>query len=253
MSSLYGRKGLSLKDVKDFRLPLFKELDEEAPAVEFEFKPLEGAGGDPAMTVAQAKREAEEMRARALAESESLKSEAAGLKAEAADKGYEEGLARGLAQGREEGRAAFEAEAATFLEALRSVESLYQDLWSVNEAGLVKLALKVAERVLHHEAATSPELIIEAFKASLDHLHEQHQAVFRVNPEDLAFLESVESEVRDRINRLVKITFQPDPSLVRGDLVMETEAGRLDATLKQRLDAVTAALDEVLEQKFSLD
>jgi flagellar biosynthesis/type III secretory pathway protein FliH len=49
------------------------------------------------------------------------------------------------------------------------------------------------------------------------------------------------------------LEFKADDSLSRGDLVMETEAGLLDATVKRRLQAVTNAVDEALNYNFDLD
>jgi len=251
LSSFFSRGSPQAANSEKFEMPHFEGDEKFVPTevTKYVFKPMEGMSADPALTVARAKDEADEIISLAQTEAQKLNKESARIRAEAATKGREDGLA----QGREEGRAAFESELAPTLEALKGIENLYQDLWSANEAALVKLAIHVAERVIYHELATSPELIKEAFKAALDHLQEQHQAVFRVNPEDLDYLESVRSELRDRVKGLVKISFEADPNLDRGDLVMETEAGRLDATLKQRLASVTAPVDEILNDNFDLD
>lgn len=251
MSSVFSRGSPQAANSEKFEMPHFEGEKEFVPTevTKYVFKPMEGMGADPALTVARAKGEADEIISLAQTEAQKLNKESARIRAEAAPKGREDGFAKG----REESRAAFDSELAPTLEALKGIENLYQDLWSANEAALVKLAIHVAERVIYHELATSPELIKKAFKAALDHLQEQHQAIFRVNPEDLAYLESVWSEFRDRVKGRIKISFEPDPSLGRGDLVMETEAGRLDATLKQRLASVTAPVDEVLNDNFDLD
>ncbi|MDY6851089.1 MAG: FliH/SctL family protein [Thermodesulfobacteriota bacterium] len=251
MSSIFSRGSPQAVNTKKFKPPHFEGEGEIVPAevTKYVFKPMEGMGGDPALTAVRAKKEADEI----ISQAKKFNKESARIRAEAAAKGREDGFAQGLAKGREEGRAAFDAELAPTLEALKDIENLYQNLWSASEAALVKLAIHVAERVIYHELATSPELIKKAFKAALDHLQEQHQAVFRVNPEDLDYLESVRSELRDQVKGLVKISFEADPSLDRGDLVMDTEAGRLDATLKQRLASVTAPVDEILNDNFDLD
>ena len=229
--------------------------------VTFQFMALDQEEREAAMTLAealeeadktrrQAEAEAEETLRRAREEAERLTGEAERLHAEAWDKGRAEGHEKGLAEGREKGLRNFENAAAPSLQAFSRLENIYQDLWAVNEVALVKLAQKVAERVVLQELTVTPEAIGAAFKAALEHLHEQHQAVFRINPEDLEHLEAVRGEMRDLISGLAKITFEPDPNLPRGDLIMETDAGRVDATLRRRVESVTSAVDEVLKEKF---
>jgi len=136
---------------------------------------------------------------------------------------------------------------------LKNIENFYKNLLTANEAILVKLAMKVAERVILQELTASPEIIQKAFRAAVELLQEQHQVVFRVHPEDLNYLESFSTELKDQIKGLVKVDFKTDQDLNRGDLIMETESGRLDATLKQRIEAVTGTVDDVLKENFDLN
>lgn len=232
MSKLIGGAETPEAGVKAFKFTRFGQAERARQATEFFFRPLPGVGGTPAMTIAEAHKEAERIKAQA-------QEEAARLRAQA----FEQGLSEGRAQG----QAAFEAEAAQTLVALKAMEDLYEDLWKKNEGVLVKLAEKIAERVVYHEVATSPELVAAAFRAAVAQLSEQHQATFRVHPEDLRYLESVREELKEQLAGLVKISFEPDPDLNRGDVILETEAGRVDATLKRRLEAVSSAVDKVLQ------
>jgi flagellar assembly protein FliH len=208
-------------------------------------------------TLAEAELEAKYIRDNAKAEAERMLAEAGAeleqarqLKADAAEEGHAEGIKAGLEEGRKQGREAFDAQAAPALEALSKIQGLYEDLWQINEASMVKLAVKIAERIIFEELKTSPELILQAFQAAVDQLNQQHRALFRLNPEDLALLETAGEQLRGRISGLVKIDLESDSSLKRGELVMETESGRLDATLKRRIEAVTASVNQALQQEF---
>ncbi|MEW6264160.1 MAG: FliH/SctL family protein [Thermodesulfobacteriota bacterium] len=245
---------------RDFDLPHFNGEQVQPRVGDYVFVPFDVGDRKVVQTIEEAEREAGEIRARARAEAETIKQEAEKIKAEAealraraAEEGRTQGFQKGLAQGREEGRKKFETDAAPTLAALERLEDLYQDLWKINEAPLVKLAASIAERIVFQEVSTSPATIASAFKAALDQLHQQHQVVFRLNPADLANLELVSDEMKGRLKGLVKITFEPDPNLSRGDLIMETEAGRLDATVRRRIEAVLPAVEEVLVQSFDLN
>jgi|GEM_PF-1796624 len=253
----FGREAHQETKIEDYPLPQFPSAEPVQKTSEYIFTPLEGTGADPAMTWTQVKEEAERIKRQARTEADKILKEAAKIRAEAEAKGREQGLAEGRAKGREEGlaegREAVRTELDPTVNALKNIENLYTNLWTANEAALVKLAIKVAERVILRELAASPEIIQKAFKAAIDLLQEQHQVVFRVHPEDLNYLDSLSTELKDQIKGLVKVEFKPDQDLNRGDLIMETESGRLDATLKKRLEAVTGALDEVLKENFDLE
>ncbi|MBW2623239.1 MAG: hypothetical protein JRD68_10065 [Deltaproteobacteria bacterium] len=251
-------------DASKFNLkdPSFNELTdingktEKKPVTEYSFAPLPETGRTWPVTLtetqeaieegqkqlAEVREEAEKIRQEALKETETIKEAARA-----------EGLKQGLAEGHTRVQEEFEASMAKTMEVLHAIENLYMDLLKANEAMLVKLALTIARRVIIHEVKSSPEVIAQAFKAAMTHLDKVHEAVMKVHPDDLANLESVRKELKQQFQGLIKITFEPDPNLRRGDLVVDTEAGRLDGTIKQRFEAVTAAVDEELRKNFDLE
>lgn len=254
MSSFFGWKPKRKVDVKPFEYPSFVEGGSISNPKTYLFTRFDEGEGLAAST-SESKEQAREIRGRAEIEAQQLREEARRILKEAkrisetaAEQGWKEGHEAGLSQGRQEGRTAFEEEIGTCLNGLRSIEDLYTDLWAANEGGLVKLATVIAERVIYKEITTSPEIIADLFKVVIDHLQGQHEAVFRLHPEDLAQLESVRAELRDQIKGLVKISFEADAALSRGDLIMETDAGRLDATLKHRIKTIIGLIEERLKE-----
>ncbi|MEW5723191.1 MAG: FliH/SctL family protein [Thermodesulfobacteriota bacterium] len=254
-----GRKLGPGAKIAKYKLPRFSEAEAaaETRVQEYAFTPFYGGEKEVTLTLEEAKKEAETIRVQARAEAEQLIQEASATRSAAHQQGFSEGFqkghAEGLARGREEGRRKFEEQATPALESFRKVEDLYQDLWRVNEAALVKLALQVAERIVLQEVQTRPETVGAAFKAALDQLHDQHQVLFRLHPDDLAALEHLREDIRRKATGLLKINFEPEENLSRGDLVMECEAGRLDATLRRRIENVVSAVDEALKEGFDLD
>lgn len=252
-------EGMSVRDYQFPDLSGGEPPVRDAPLYEFQRFDVEEDDG-PALTLAEAEAKASAMLDQARKEADRLLKEAEALKAEAKqlrDQARQEGLQQGLAEGEPQGEARarkdFEDKVAPLVESLNKVEELYDDLWKVNEPLMVALAQLIAERVLVKELTTAPESITAAFKAALGHLGEQHRALFRMHPDDIALVEEIKGEARDRLSGLVKLEFKADDSLGRGDLVMETEAGLLDATVKRRLQAVTNAVDDALAYNFDLD
>lgn len=227
----------------------------------FEFEPLTGVGQRPGETVAEAmaimekaKETLDMAKAQALVDGEKIREEmrAQGLE-EGRTKGHEEGLEQGRIQGQTEVRESFGVDVEHARKVLQEIDNLYKTILESNEAVLVKLAMNIAERVIMQELKTSPDIIKSVFKAAMEKLQQMHEVTFKINPEDLEILESAESDMKSELGGLTNITFVKDASLARGDLVVETEAGRIDGTLKKRLESVISAVDEALKENFDVD
>lgn len=260
-------------EVYAYQMPEFGQDETHAPkdSPDYEFIQLGDDSKKTALTIEEAEKAAREIREKAREEAESLtarareeaeqirqeaiaiRKEADGIRAKARDEGYADGHAKGVAQGREDGLGQFERDVAPVMASFENIDRLYENLWAGNEAPMIKLATIIAGRVVLQEITMNPETVGAAFKAVIDMLQEQHEVVFRVNPEDLSYLEEVRGELKDRLSGLTKVNFQPDESLARGDMIMETESGRVDARVKRRLESVIGAVDETLETAFDLD
>jgi len=201
---------------------------------------------DPGQSLEEAKKILAEAKEKYQAIIARARNEAIKIEQEAFNQGLEEGKTRGREEGRWEGRGQFEAEVLKTYDILKAIENLYQDLHSANEVTLVKLAQTIAERVILSEAELSSEMIAGAVKAALEKLHDMHEAVLRVHPDDLKNIQSLPQKIKDQANASIKVVFEPDSSLARGDLIVETQSGRIDATLQKRLQAVCAVVDEEL-------
>lgn len=146
----------------------------------------------------------------------------------------------GFAAGRKEGLAAAASERDALVRRLESLlEAAVRPLDALDDATeqeLARLATVIARRVLAHELTTSPTLIVQAVQQAARALPAATRALqVRVHPEDLAVLR--EHHVAEEHWQLL-----PDPSLERGDCLLESERSRLDARVETRLAAVVDAV-----------
>jgi len=147
---------------------------------------------------------------------------------------------QGYAAGQREGLAAAQQQLA---ERMAQLDALYasaaQPLQSLDEATereLAQLALVVARQVLAHELKTTPELIVPAIRQAAMALPSATRELrVRLHPDDVALLRELDA---------VETHWQllADPTLARGDCVLESERSRLDARLRTRLAAVIDAV-----------
>lgn len=169
--------------------------------------------------VAEAEAAAERLRAEALAEREALR-------AEAVEAGRQEGLGRA---------AAALADAAAERE--RRLAGLSREV-----AGL---ALDVARRLLGRELTGDPAAVVDLAAQALAAARERREVTLRVNPADAPALRSAEGRLGALLLRAPGLALREDPSIAPGGVVVETEAGTLDARVEAQLAALERALEDV--------
>jgi flagellar assembly protein FliH len=153
--------------------------------------------------------------------------------------GYQDGYRDGLAA-LEEFKASFAQQATAQVGALleafdRQTERLDAQLAD----SLARTAVQLASQVLRHELATDPRLVArvasEAINAVL--LSARH-IVVHVHPQDLPLVaEGAEEALAARGARLL-----PDASLARGDVLVDSDVGHIDARVEMRWAQALAAL-----------
>ncbi|MDR1657540.1 MAG: hypothetical protein LBT47_08305 [Deltaproteobacteria bacterium] len=182
-----------------------------------------------------------------------FKEESAAALAEALENGRQEGHRQGLAQGIEQGRSEVLDKATGFFKIITRIEGLWRELWQQQAPFMVTLAVEAAEAIVNKEVENGKGLAAGAFGACVDYLQKTHRAVFRVRPEDLAEIEKARVSFRDRLDGLVNIEFVADEALGPGDLVMESDAGRLDATIKNRRARIMGVLKQALAKGLTAE
>lgn len=166
--------------------------------------------------------------------------------AEAKESGHQEGLLKGLEEGRNAGRAeaakVFQDQVEGLIEVMGRMENIYNDLWAANGPMMIKLAIEAAEQILNKELRDADDLAARAFEACVDFLSQANKVTFLARPQDIAQLEQARADQRGRLGALVNVTFKPDETLGPGDLIVESDVGRLDATIKHRTKQVMQVL-----------
>lgn len=154
------------------------------------------------------------------------------LERQAHEEGYAAGHAQGLAEARAQGRERVARLEAICAQAARPLDALDVAV----EQELARLALLVARRVIAHELAARPELVVQAVRQAAAALPAATRELrVRLHPDDLVLLRELEA---------VEPHWQlvADPALQRGDCLLESERSRLDARVETRLAAMVDAV-----------
>jgi len=143
-----------------------------------------------------------------------------------------------LAEAEEAGRRAGLARAAAAL--ARAAEERDRLLASAGD-DLTRLAVAVAGRILEREVERDGA--VEALAASaLEAVRHRRQVALRVHPADAPALQREAGRLGGLLARAPSLAVREDASVGRGGLLVETEAGTLDARIATRLEDLEAAL-----------
>ncbi len=115
-------------------------------------------------------------------------------------------------------------------------------LLAAAERELADLAIAVARKVLGRELA-QPGAVRSIAAAALAQARGRREVVLRVSPADAAALRDAAAPLGAILERAA-LSVREDPALAPGDVVVETEAGHVDARVETQLAALARALAE---------
>ena len=157
---------------------------------------------------------------------------------QASREGFEQGLAAGRADAQQQVPSTLE----DISEAVAELERIRENLRQQSERDLIRLAINVAERVIHREMVLDSEALAALVKAALGKVQTREVTRVRMHPE----LEPVVTKTLERCGSR-EMVLMPDPSLKHGELFFETSQGVLDASLKAQFGEIERALLERLD------
>ena len=188
-------------------------------------------------------------RARALVEDAAARADA--LVQDARKRGHDDGYAAG--------RDAADREMNDMLVTMRGLLEMARaerhKLIEAAEPELVRLAVGIAERVLHQQIALDRNVVIEMAKVAVGRLIERDTVTVRVNPADV-------ERIRDHRDELIAIgdirnlRVLEDQRVDRGGVVVDTDAGTIDARISTQLDEARTILhieDDVVVEPAPVD
>ena len=120
---------------------------------------------------------------------------------------------------------------------LEELDGLRAEITASTERELVRLALKIARKVVHREVTIDHEIVMTLARIGLSRAHNRVSASIRLHPEDLEFVNSH----RRRLNSTHAIELVDDASISRGGCLIQTEMGDVDARIEQQFEEIERA------------
>jgi len=116
-----------------------------------------------------------------------------------------------------------------------------------NETALLKLAVRIAEKLVGQELRIAPDAVTGMVREALRSVRRAERLVIQAHPADAVILNEHISALRNPAGMAREIEIAPNASLARGDCIVESDIGIIDA----RLDTQLKNLERVLTLKMS--
>jgi flagellar assembly protein FliH len=143
------------------------------------------------------------------------------------------GRAEGESAGRERAQADLTPVLDRLTRGISELATLRARIRTESEKDLVKLALCVARRVVRRELSVDPDAVQGLVRAALEKVQSKDLRRLRVHPE-------FQNPIRRHVEAagLPGMEIVPDPSLLPGDVIVETRLGDLDASVESQLNEI---------------
>lgn len=117
---------------------------------------------------------------------------------------------------------------------------------AAEESAVVALAREVAWTILGREAAAGPEVWRDVAARAIARVRRARLVLLRVHPDDL---EHAEARVREWYPDTTDedVAVMGDATVGRGGVVIESDLGRIDATIEHQLETITRILEGGVE------
>lgn len=212
---------------------------------------LEEARRRAAQITSEAQQQARQMLEQTAAQTEAV---ARQTEEQARKQGYEAGYQEGRQEGLESAVREFADRIAQakdmYVQIVRERRKVLADV----EPQLVRLSVKVAERILGEELKLDPEAILGIVREALSGIKDREEITIRVHPDDVAVVTEHRTVFEKMVEGLKKFEVASDPTLDKGGCVIETNLGNVDARLATQLDAIRTGMEELArlrEQELS--
>ena len=169
---------------------------------------------------------------------------------DASERGHAEGYEAGREQGRREGHAEAVKESRARLGAIDEAWGAAVDGWESHREQLgreahhavVRLALRLGERVVRRAIHVDRSVAARQVADALAYVLRPVDVTVRICPEDRAILEDALPGLMERLGHIKHVRLSDDAGVSRGGCVVAYGQGQVDATVETQLDRMVRTL-----------
>lgn len=172
------------------------------------------------------------------------------IKQQAYNDGFQKGLEEGAIQGKQSGLDEMQSlinEAVEKTQRMLTIgEKDAKNMIVMAERQIVEIALAVASKILTYQITENPMVILPIVKNALEKVCDQEQIVLRVSVDDFETVLQAKQEFQNMVGGEQALTVIVDRTIVRGNCIIDTSYGMVDARIDTQFDSIKTALQGVL-------
>lgn len=153
---------------------------------------------------------------------------------------FEKGFAAGERAGMQLAEKKTGAILKRFAESLDQLTALREEVLKHAEKDLVALAVEIARKLVHREIQLDEKIIITFVRVALEKLNADGKVTMQLNPKDKEILEPELEGIRG--SREMQIVLKGNEELKRGDCIIESEYGAIDARVSEQFKNIEQGL-----------
>ena len=167
-----------------------------------------------------------------------IKDQAEEISEKAYAKGFKEGEKAGMESEKRGVKPVLEALNAGILE----LDSVRSELHFAAEKQAVELGLVIAKKIICHEVSINNETIFGVLNEALKKVTDQQEIHIKMHPSDLQAIKDAEFRVSGLGKGADNVVFEPADGISRGECVIETNFGVIDARIDSQIKVVEEGL-----------
>lgn len=177
--------------------------------------------------------QAEAILKKASAERESIEMEA-----------YQKGIEQGQAQGQMMAVKRIEPLIQTLSLTIEELKKIRQHILEKHQDQIMEILVIMTEKVIHRQIQLSPDIILETLRHACSHLTETEEIRLRVHPSDFEYIRDMERIITTQLTGKGSIHFIEDTTMDRGGIIIDTEFGEIDASIRSQIEHMKEVLLE---------
>lgn len=158
------------------------------------------------------------------------------------DQGYKDGYSEGVSKGEKE----YVEQLRELAKAINDVTQNKKEFFKDSEPELVKLALKIAEKIVHTHIELDPAAMIAIVDESIKRITDKDKVIIKTSSEDADFVRQNRDRILEKMPDIRTLEIQNDPRIERGGCVIETQLGFIDSLISTKLSSLETALFKIL-------
>lgn len=176
-------------------------------------------------SIRDAQAQAESILKKARAEKEAIEMEA-----------YRKGLEQGQAQGQKMAVKKIEPLIETLGKAVDDLKKIRQLIVEKHQDQIIEILFLIAERIIHREIHLSPDIVLDTIRQACSHMTETEEIRIRLHPSDFEYIRDIERIISKNLTGKGALHFIEDSALERGGVIIDTEFGEIDASIRSQVE-----------------